>query len=88
MVTASIGLAANTTDQALYPNTDTDSRGRVLDGRHAYVVAFRPGQLPPVHAFWSLTLYGADRYFAPNALQRFALGDRTPGLRYGPGRSL
>jgi len=87
-VTANIGLAANTAAQAVYPNTDTDSDGRLLDGRHDYVLTFAPGHLPPVKAFWSLTLYGADRYFAPNPLNRFTLGDRTKGLRYGRGRSL
>jgi hypothetical protein len=87
-VTANLGLAANTAAQAVYPNTDTDSDGRLLDGRHDYVLTFAPGHLPPVKAFWSLTLYGADRYFAPNPLNRFTLGDRTKGLRYGRGRSL
>jgi hypothetical protein len=87
-VTAHVGLAANTPDQAVYPNTDTDSRGRPLAGRHDYVVSFPRGGLPPVHAFWSLTLYGANRYFARNAIDRYGLGDRTRGLRYGPGRSL
>ena len=87
-VTAAVGLAANTADQAVYPNTDTDSDGRLLDGRHDYELTFAPGRLPPVKAFWSLTLYGADRHFAPNPLNRFALGDRTKGLRYGRGRSL
>jgi hypothetical protein len=87
-VVAHVGLGANTPQQALYPNTDTDVRGRVLDGRHDYVVTFPRGGLPPVRAFWSLTLYGADRSLVPNPIDRFAIGDRTPGLRYGPRRSL
>ena len=87
-VTAHVGLAANTPDQALYPNTDTDSRGRLLDGHHDYVVSFPRGGLPPVRSFWSLTVYGANHLFARNAIDRYALGDRTRGLRYGPGRSL
>jgi hypothetical protein len=87
-VVARVGLGANTPQQALYPNTDTDARGRVLRGDHDYVVTFRPGGLPPVRAFWSLTLYGADRYLVPNPIDRFAIGDRTPGLRYGRRRSL
>jgi hypothetical protein len=87
-VVAHVGLAANTPEQALYPNSDTDGEGRLLSGRHDYVIAFPAGGLPPVRAFWSLTLYGADRFFYPNPLDRFVVGDRTPGLRYGPGRSL
>ena len=41
-----------------------------------------------MRSFWSLTLYGANRLFVRNAIDRYALGDRTRGLRYGPGRSL
>ena len=43
--------------------------------------ASRPGQLPPVKAFWSLTMYGADRFLVENPIARYALGDRTAGLR-------
>jgi hypothetical protein len=87
-VVADVGLGANTPAQAVYPNTDSDHDGRRLDGRHDDVVSCPAGDLPPVRAFWSLTLYGQDRFFAPNAIDRYAIGDRTSGLRYGPGRSL
>jgi hypothetical protein len=78
---ADVALAANTPEQAIYPSTTTDDRGRRLDGRHRYVVRFRPGQTPPVKAFWSLTLYDARILLYANPLDRYALGDRSPGLR-------
>ena len=87
-VTARIGLGANVPDEAIYPNTDTDHDLRLLDGRHRYVVSFGAGDLPPVRAFWSLTAYDSNILLAPNAIDRWAIGDRTPGLRYGSGRSL
>jgi hypothetical protein len=47
------------------------------------------GQAPPVEAFWSLTLYRLpERQFAANAIERYAIGDRTRGLHYGADGSL
>jgi hypothetical protein len=80
-VVTRIGLGANTAEKALYPNTSVDSRRRRLDGRHVYEVRFAAGQTPPVGAFWSITLYDDQILFYANPLGRFALGDRSPGLR-------
>ena len=45
--------------------------------------------LPPVDAFWSITLYRASDYFlVPNPIDRYSIGDRTRGLRYGKDGSL
>lgn len=79
-VTARVGLWANTAQEAFYPDADLDSAGRRLDGHHRYVVHFARGQLPPARAFWSLTMYDNDLFLYPNALDRYALGDRSPGL--------
>ena len=87
-VAARIGLGANGPREAEYPTTDADPQGRRLDGRHAYRIRFAPHQLPPVNAFWSLTLYNPAGFMVPNALGRYALGDRTPGLRLGRDGSL
>jgi hypothetical protein len=80
-VVAAIGLGANTAQKALYITTDRDSARRLLNGRHVYRLRFKPGQLPPVLQFWSLTLYDQRILFYPNPLQRYAIGDRTAGLK-------
>jgi hypothetical protein len=87
-VIAKYGLGANLNSEALYPNTTLDRQGRPLSGKHDYVVTFPAGELPPVRAFWSLTLYDTGRFLVANPIDRYAVGDRSAGLRYGRGRSL
>ncbi len=46
-------------------------------------------ELPPVDAFWSLTMYDAHEfYLVANPIDRYSIGDRTPGLKYGADGSL
>ncbi|HEU0024002.1 MAG TPA: DUF1254 domain-containing protein [Thermoleophilaceae bacterium] len=87
-VIAKFALGANTAPETVYPAAVTDGRGRALRGRHRYRVRFPRGKLPPAGAFWSLTLYTDDGYLYPNAARRYAIGDRTPGLRRGRDGSL
>jgi hypothetical protein len=65
-----------------------DSSGASFSGAHDYVLHFAAGGLPPVDAFWSVTLYGADHFFVANPINRYAIGDRTQGLQYGADGSL
>jgi hypothetical protein len=81
VVVAAIGLGANTAEKALYITTDRDSTRRPLSGRYVYKLRFKAGQLPPVRQFWSLTLYDRRILFYPNSLNRYAIGDRTAGLK-------
>ena len=68
--------------EATYPIAWHDGRGRPLNGAHRYRLRFAPGALPPVDAFWSLTMYDARDYMlVDNPIDRYAIGDRTPGLR-------
>lgn len=68
--------------EAYYPMAYHDAQGEALDGQHIYRLHFAPQRLPPARAFWSLTLYDTrDCMLVPNAIQRFAIGDRTPGLQ-------
>ncbi|MEA2363739.1 MAG: hypothetical protein QOD71_2884 [Thermoleophilaceae bacterium] len=87
-VIATAALGANTRPETVYPLAVADVAGRPLSGSHRYVVRFPRGELPPADAFWSLTMYGEDRYLVPNPIDRYAIGDRTKGLHRGPDGSL
>ena len=82
------GLGANTRREADYPRATLDVDGRPLTGAHRYVLRFAPGELPPVRAFWSLTLYDRRSFLVENPIDRYAIGDRTRGLRRGADGSL
>lgn len=70
-------------EEAMYVIAERDGDGVPLDGRQAYVLDFPAGGLPQVGAFWSLTLYDKrDCMLVENPLQRYSLGDRSPGLRH------
>ena len=57
MAGAVLGIYGNTAAEAIYPSSATDSTGAPLTGANNYTYRFAPGQLPPVNAFWSLTMY-------------------------------
>ena len=71
-----IGLGVNLPEDAVYPLAYVDGTGAPLTGADDYVLRFPAGALPPCDAFWSLTLYDAEGFQVPNALDRFAIGDR------------
>lgn len=57
MAGAVLGIYGNTAAEAIYPTTALDSAGQALTGADRYTYHFASGQLPPVNAFWSLTMY-------------------------------
>jgi hypothetical protein len=68
-------------EEALYPVAKVDAEGAALSGEHTYRLVFAGDALPPVDGFWSVTMYRRDAHpLVPNALGRYAIGDRTPGL--------
>jgi hypothetical protein len=72
------GLGANQPEDAVYPLNFADGEGKPVMAQNCYVLHFERDELPPVDAFWSLTLYDAEGYQVGNPLNRFALGDRDP----------
>jgi hypothetical protein len=58
MAGAVLGIYGNSKAEAMYPLYFVDAEGKPLDGKSGrYALHFAPGQLPPVNAFWSLTMY-------------------------------
>ena len=74
------GVGGNLIEDACYPLALTDGDGERLDSSHRYTLHFDHDQLPPVNAFWSLTMYDPESYLVENPADRYAIGDRS-GLR-------
>jgi hypothetical protein len=74
MAGAVLGIYGNSKDEAIYPVYFVDSDQQKLDGAHRYALRFKPGQLPPVNAFWSLTMYKLPQSLLyANALNRYLI---------------
>ena len=74
MLAAVIGLYGNSRQEAMYPAYTVHAEGQKLDGAHRYALRFAPGGLPPVHAFWSLTMYRLpESLLVANPLDRYLL---------------
>ncbi|WP_425614258.1 DUF1254 domain-containing protein [Anatilimnocola sp. NA78] len=69
------GLYGNDAIEAVYPYTRVDATGETLDGsKHNYTITFPAGQLPPVNAFWSVTMYdGKSQLLIKNPINRYLI---------------
>jgi hypothetical protein len=69
------GIYGNDAVEAMYPMTKTLADGAELDGsKHAYTLTFPKDQLPPVNAFWSVTMYdGKTQLLIKNPINRYLL---------------
>lgn len=83
-------IYTNSPEEALYPIAEQDGNGDPLDGsKNQYVLHFKANELPPVEAFWSMTMYHSDsRLMVKNEINRYSIGDRTKGLKYHEDGSL
>lgn len=84
---AYMGLGANTPEDAVYPLALTDANGIQYSSENKYIIHMQKDELPPVNAFWSLTMYNDKQFFAANPLNRYTLGDRSD-LQFNPDGSL
>jgi hypothetical protein len=74
MIAAVLGIYGNSKAEAMYPIYAIDADGQKLDGGKRYTVRFAPGQLPPVNAFWSLTMYELpSSLLVANPINRYLL---------------
>jgi hypothetical protein len=72
---AQAGIYGNDAVEAMYPMTRWDATGATLDGsQHNYTLTFPAGQLPPVNAFWSVTMYdGKSQLLIENPINRYLI---------------
>lgn len=87
-VIAQFGLGALPPYEASYPSCMITPDKEPLDGsKYNYRLRFEADALPPVRAFWSLTLYDFEGFMKRNEIDRYSIGDRS-GLEFNPDGSL
>jgi hypothetical protein len=85
------GIYGNDAVEAMYPMTHDDNTGKPLDGsKHKYTITFAAGQLPPVNAFWSITMYdGKTQLLIKNPINRYLINSpMLPAMKKNPDGSL
>jgi hypothetical protein len=85
---AKSNILVNAPIQAKYFYQDLDKDGGRLNGSKRYIVTFPKDQTPPVHGFWSLTIYSQYHFFVPNEIKRYSVGTKNKGLKRNPDGSL
>jgi hypothetical protein len=85
------GIYGNDAIEATYPITKTLANGQPLDGsKHNYTLTFPAGKLPPVNAFWSVTMYdGKTQFLIKNPINRYLINSpMLPSLKKNADGSL
>lgn len=88
---AKLGIYGNDAEEAAYPFARNDVNGVPLDGsQHTYTLTFPAGALPPVNAFWSITMYdGATQLLIDNPINRYLINSAMlPDLKTNADGSL
>ncbi len=68
------GIWGHSAEEAIYPSYYVDADGEKLDGTQRYRLRFAPDQLPPVHSFWSLTMYEQpESLMVENPINRYLI---------------
>ena len=84
---ALVGLGALPAEEAVYPMFVADADGNKATGDKKYLLHFNKEDVPPVDAFWSLTMYDGEGFPVPNQLNRQTLSSWMP-LKYNPDGSI
>ena len=84
------GLIVHDPEWGTYFHTYSDGENRLLQGDKRYKLHFTKDQLAKVDkpGFWSITMYGTNYQLVKNPIDRFSIGDRTPGIKYNDDGSL
>jgi hypothetical protein len=85
------GIFGNSAIEAMYPLTRVLPNGEAMDGsKHNYTLTFAKGELPPVNAFWSVTIYdGKSQFLIDNPINRYLINSpMLPDMKTNPDGSL
>ena len=90
MAGAVLGIYGNSKAEAMYPTFTVDADGQPMTGANNYTLTFAPGQLPPVSAFWSVTMYKLpESLLVENPINRYLINSpMLPDLAKNPDGSL
>jgi hypothetical protein len=80
---AQLGILGNTSSEAVYLNLDRDDKNQVLTGEKKYTIHFAKDGLPPVNAFWSITMYDLPKQLlVANPIDRYLINSpMLPSLK-------
>ena len=76
---AFLGILGNAAEEYLGVGYHGDAEGRPFDGAHRYRIHFPAGGLPPVGAFWSITVYDGDQFLYANPINRYRVSSHDIG---------
>jgi len=77
MAAAVLAIYGQSKQEVMYRFYTADADGNPLSGANCYTMRFPPGGLPPVNAFWSLTMYRLpESLLVANPLDRYLLNSR------------
>ena len=80
-------VGGNLAEDAIYPLAREDGEGQPLTGANNYTLHYSKEQIPPVDAFWSLTIYDNESFLVANPINRYSLSSRDE-MNYGEDGSL
>jgi hypothetical protein len=80
---AKSNILVNSPNETKYFYQDLDENGERLNSARRYTVTFAEGATPPVHGFWSLSIYNEHHFFVANAINRFSIGTKNKDLKVG-----
>jgi len=85
MAAAVLGIYGNSEAEAMYPVLRIDAEGKPLTGANRYTLHFAKGELPPVNAFWSATMYELPQsLLVANPINRYLINSpMVPELKRG-----
>jgi hypothetical protein len=81
-------FGANLPKDSVYGINYCDKDGNSLNGTNKYIIHITKDQIPPVNAFWSITLYDSQGFLVENSINRYAISSHIGKLNYNPDGSI